>query len=305
MEEDKELRHILEKKGLSAALDWLPRSLRELRVVYTDVDGTLLGPEGCLFFDAQKNLTMQPAQAIVSALKRGIDIVMVSGRHARQLRENARLLGFKNYIAEMGTQIIYNQGTEVFLNLGDYQLTEKNAFESIQKSGAIDFLFEKYPRRLENHDPWSRERECTPLFRGFVDTTEANRLLREAGYGNLELVDNGRILRTSETLDVTEMRAYHLVPGKVSKAQGMARDLSLRGIDSSSTVAIGDAAADLEFAQFVGAFFMLRNGLESNLLLAEKILETENVFVTEKEMGLGWAEVVELLLGVLPQPQIS
>lgn len=300
MEEEKELIRVMDTRGLDAAAAWVPHNLRELRVIYTDVDGTLLGPEGCLFFDARKNLVLQPAQAIVSALEGGIDVVMVSGRHAKQLRENARLLGFKNYIAEMGTQLIYNHGAKIVLNLGGYPLTEKNAFESIKSSGAIDLLFRKYPRSLENHDPWSQERECTPLFRGLVDTAEANRLLREAGYNDLELVDNGRILRQSQTLDVAEMHAYHLVPGKTSKAQGVARDLALREIDSASAVAIGDAAADLEFAQHVGAFFLLRNGLTSNSHLAKRVLERENVFVTENEMGLGWAEVVNLLLDLLP-----
>lgn len=300
MEGKTDLQYVLEKKSLAAGAHWLKDNFKRVEVVYTDVDGTLLGPEGCLFLDPHKNLTLRPAQAIVSALARGIDIVMISGRHAKQMRENARLLGFKNYIAEMGTQIIYNQGTQVFFNLGNYRSTEKTVFESIKKSGAIDFLFQSYPRKLENHDPWSQERECTPLFRGFVDTAEANRLLSEAGYENLELVDNGRILRESPTLDVAEMHAYHLVPGKASKALGIARDLSLRGIDRRSTIAIGDAVADLEFAEFVGAFFMLKNGLKANSHLAGRILEAENVFVTEGEMGVGWAEVIEFLLQLFP-----
>jgi len=300
MEGKTDLQYVLEKKSLAAGAHWLKDNFKRVEVVYTDVDGTLLGPEGCLFLDPHKNLTLRPAQAIVSALARGIDIVMVSGRHAKQLRENARLLGFKNYIAEMGTQIIYNQGAEIVLNLGSYRPTEKTVFESIKKSGAIDFLFNKYPRKLENHDPWSHERECTPLFRGYVDVSEANRFLSEAGYADLTLVDNGRILRTSESLDVSELHAYHLVPGNVTKALGIARDLSLRGIDRKSTIAIGDAVADLESAEFVGAFFMLKNGLKANSHLVGRILEAENIFVTEGEMGVGWAEVIEFLLQLFP-----
>lgn len=287
---------VLQKKSLEAGADWLKKNLKEIKVIYTDVDGTLLGPEGCLFYDIHKNLTLRPTQAIVAALKKKIDIVLVSGRHSKQLRENARLLGFKNYIAEMGTQIIYDQGKKVIFNLGNYRPGERTVFESIKKSGAIDFLFKHYPGKLEDHDPWSQERECTPLFRGLVNVEEANNLLVEAGYPDLKLVDNGRIQRTSPTLKVSEVHAYHLVPDGISKALGVAKDISTRNLEKATTIAIGDAVADLDFASFVGAFFMLRNGLEDNSALAHRILEAQNIFVTEQPVGLGWAEVIEFLL---------
>ncbi len=291
-----DIAEIYNKRSLEAGADWLKENLKEIKIIYTDVDGTLLGPEGCIFYDIQKNLTLRPIQAIFSALRKEIDIVMVSGRHAKQLRENARMLGFRNYIAEMGAQIIYDHGKNVVLNLGNYQAKESTVFESIKRSGAIDLLFENYTGKLEYHEPWSHERECTPLFRGRVDVNDANRLLVEAGYEDLELVDNGRIRRTSPTLKVRELHAYHLVPGGISKAQAVAKDIVLRNIDKATTIAIGDAVADLDFARFVGAFFLLRNGLEDNSGLAQTILETPNIFITKCPMGLGWAEVIEFLL---------
>ncbi|MBM3958132.1 MAG: hypothetical protein FJ313_08790, partial [Gemmatimonadetes bacterium] len=78
------------------------------------------------------------------------------------------------------------------------------------------------------------------------------------------------------------------------------KDQEHRGIPRECTVAIGDAEADMPFAGAAGAFFMVRNGLYNNPHLAGLIGSAENIFVTEGEMGIGWAEVVETLLGLDP-----
>lgn len=286
---------VLKNKSLKTNLEKIKNLVKEVKVVYTDVDGTLLGPEGCIFLDPDKNYTLKPATALVDALKKNIDIVMISGRNATQLRENARLLGMKNYIAEMGTLIVHNQGEKIIKNLGTFEQTEETVYKTIEKSGAIDFLFKTYAGKLENHDPWSKERECTPLFRGFVDADEANHLLEKNGFKTLALIDNGAIYRKSDTINVPKMHAYHLVPGGISKESGIKKDREIRNIPKNSTIAIGDAVADFKFADEAGVFFLLKNGLTKNSHLAKNILESENVFVTENEMGLGWAEIVETL----------
>jgi len=290
------LEEVIRKKSIRTNQEKIKSLLGEIKVIYTDVDGTLLGPEGSFFLDAQRHYTLKPAQALVAALKRNIDIVMISGRHHRQLRENARVFGFKNYIAEMGTMIVYNLGEEIILNLGDFKKTEETVFKTIEKLGVLDLLRQTYPRKLEDHLPWSKERECTPLFRGYVNVDEVNELLREKGFGSLVLVDNGIIPRKSETLDIPEMHAYHLVPRGIGKESGIRKDREIRKIPKEATIAIGDAVADLPFAQETGVYFMVKNGLRQNSHLAEQILGRENIFVTENEMGLGWAEVVEWVL---------
>jgi HAD superfamily hydrolase (TIGR01484 family) len=287
------LEELIRKKGIKANRERIKHLLDETKVIYTDIDGTFLGPSGCFFLDSKKNYTLRPAQALLKALEKNIDIVMISGRHMRQLRENARIFGFKNYVAEMGTIVVYNQGEKVIYNLGDFKKTDEPLFETIKKSGVLDLLYKTYKGKLEDHSPWSAERDCTPLFRGYVDTAEANKLLKQNGYDNLVLVDNGAIFRKSETLDVPETHAYHLVPKGVSKDSGIKIDRRIRDIPKKATIALGDAVADLTFAKEVGVFFMVKNGLVKNSHLAEQILKADNVFVTENEMGLGWAEAIE------------
>ncbi len=286
------------RKSVAANLEWLRENLQPVQVIYTDLDGTMMGPIGCFFRDSEWNLTLRPARALVSAHARNVDIMLVSGRHKSQLRETARLLGCVNYVAELGTELIYNLGEEVVMNIGDLELTCDTVYHTILQSGVVDLLFDSYPSRLEMHSPWSEERDCTPLMRGLVDLEEVHKLMEKHGFDRYELVDNGVIPRRSPTLDVEQTRAYHLVPKGVSKDQAALKDQEHRGIPRPATVAVGDAVADLRFSSAVGAFFMVRNGLDNNPHLAEEIDGTGNVFVTEGMMGDGWAEVVETLLAM-------
>lgn len=292
------IEEVARRKSVAANLRWLRENLGGVRVIYTDIDGTLVGPLGCFFRDSEYGLTLGPARALVGALARNVDIMLVSGRHKSQLRESARLLGCMNYIAELGTELVYNLGAEVLMNVGDMDTGCGSVYEAIMGTGAVDLLMEAYPGRIEMHTPWSEDRDCTPLLRGYLDLDEVRGLFKANGLERFEVLDNGVIPRKSPTLDVPETRAYHLVPRGVSKDQAVLRDQRHRGIQREDTVAVGDAEADLSFAGAVGAFFMVRNGLENNPHLAEEIDGTENVFVTGERMGLGWAEVVETLLSL-------
>ncbi len=68
-----------------------------------------------------------------------------------------------NYVAELGTELVYNLGAEVVMNLGGLDLTCDSVYGTIIDTGVVDLLMETYPRRIEMHTPWSDERDCTPL----------------------------------------------------------------------------------------------------------------------------------------------
>lgn len=289
---------VAERKAVRANLGWLKENLLAPRVIYTDLDGTMVGPLGCFFRDSDWNLTMRPARALLAAHARNVDIMLVSGRHKSQLRETARLLGCMNYVAELGTELVYNLGAEVITNTGELELTCDSVYGTIIETGVVDLLLRAFPRKLEMHTPWSDERECTPLFRGLVDGEEVRLLLESEGLERFVLIDNGVIPRKSPTLDVPVTRAYHLVPRGVSKDQSITRDQEHRDIPRAATTAVGDSEADVAFSGSAGAFFMVRNGLYNNPHLAELIDRAENIFVTEGKMGDGWAEVVETLFSL-------
>lgn len=258
------------------------------RIVYTDLDGTLLGPGASLFAGPAGGVTGRAADAVTAIHRQGIALVPVSGRAEAQVREAARLLGADGYIAEFGGITV--RGEEVTRTHGEYRGRE-NPYRAMVRSGAAALLLQAGAGRLEPHAPWAHQgRECTMLFRGLLDPDDANRLLARSGHRWLALHDNGVIRRSFPGLDVPEVHAYHLVPRGVDKASAVAADLAARGLQPRDAVAVGDSASDTELAPHVAAVFLVSNH-------AEVPESANNVFVTEGANGEGFAEVVFGLLG--------
>ena len=273
----------------------LSRHLEEIKVVYTDLDGTMMGPLGCFLCNIKGEFIERPVRVLVEMLRRGVDLVPVSGRSGKQLLETARLLGIKNYIAELGVERFYNFGEKVEFDTGGVNIEGEELLDYITATGVVDWLLSRYPRKVELHTPWSNFRDCTPLFRGLLDITEVNGLL-EAEYPEFVVVDNGILQLTSPTLDVGELRAYHLVPRGVSKEKAVADDIRTRGFKRSQTIGAGDSDADLNLAGVVGVFFLMRNGFLANPRFSALLSEYENVVVTKGFLNEGWAEAMELAI---------
>lgn len=278
-------------KKISDLDDQVIENLKKVKVIYSDLDGSMLGPGGNFFLSAERRPVIVPAEKLVALKKAGIEIVLVSGRSHIQLSEMARMLGVSDYIAEMGCQIVYGR-TDIHPNYG-YDQSGGSLYDSIDKSGAPRLLLDTYRGRLEYHLPWSENRLCTHLFRGSVDTAEANDLLNAEGLGDLKLIDNGRIRTRGGLTFVGRVNAYHLLPADSGKASAVSLDRRRRTVDKGEAIAIGDAVADLEMADNVGCFFLIDNGNVG----AEMITGAENIYVTTEKMGLGWAEVIALITG--------
>lgn len=281
----------LVKNNIEKIKDLVP----ELKVIYTDVDGTLVGPRGCFFATNNGGFSVEPAEALIASLRKGIDIVLVSGRNMRQMLNDSRMLGVSNYISEMGSVIVHNLGEQIYYNFDEHGAEDPQVYAAIEKAGALQALFDAFPGMLEHHTPWSKEREFTAVLRGSIDVGKAREILAAFPL-DLEIIDNGKIGRKSPTLKCDVSHAYHVMLKGTSKAAAVSKDMKIRDIPLNATIALGDSAADLEFAQAVGVFFMVGNGIMSHPELADKILSMENVFVTEDHMGLGWAEAVSLFL---------
>lgn len=265
-----------------------------IRVIYTDVDGTMVGQTGCLLKTADGAWTMEAVNALIGALDSGIDIVLVSGRNRSQLREGARMVGIMNYISELGAEVIYNQGKEIVPLARGFNARDKTIYEAIRDSGIVDELFARFGGQLEYHTPWSNEtRYYSHLLRGHIDVSEANTWLAEDGRLDLQVVDNGQLASRSESLNsLSEMHAYHLLPSSVDKAGALRYDMERRGFAKEEAVALGDSWADTSLAPEVGTFYLMKNGLDADPTLANAMAEHKNMVVTERGKSLGWADVV-------------
>ena len=265
-----------------------------VKVLYADVDGTMVGPLGNLLWDSHRTPTLAAAEALVRAAQEGLEIVALTGRARAGMFEFARVLGLQSWICELGGIRIYDRGETVVHEHGAFP---GGGVPTAELHRAVDVLLESYPGRLEDHSPWNGARESSFLLRGEVSTEEAEERLAAAGFGWATLVDNGVIPRRFENLtEVERVRAYHLLPRGVSKVAALAADRDYRGVTREETALVGDAAADLDCRGEVGRCFLVRNGLDKDPSLAWAVEPDSGVEVTKGTHGEGFAEVVHQLL---------
>ncbi|MFL6180831.1 MAG: HAD family phosphatase, partial [Actinomycetes bacterium] len=73
------------------------------RILYSDLDGTMVGRGGSFFRGRDfESTTLEPAEALVALHEAGVALSLVSGRTRAQLQEATRIFGADGFIAEMG-----------------------------------------------------------------------------------------------------------------------------------------------------------------------------------------------------------
>ena len=261
-----------------------------IRCVYTDLDGTLLGRGASLFRDHAGGFTLLPARALEACHRAGVEVVLKSGRRKTQVMEDARLLGQTAYIYEVGCGL-HIDGEDTYLT-GDIQPRDgRTVYQQVDEAGVPALLLERYAGRLEYHEPWHLNREFSNLFRGLVDTGDANALLEAEGHDALRLVDNGAIAPKPSLPDLPgPPHAYHLIPKVASKANAVAAHMRARGYAPEECIAVGDSREDLGVAAVVGRFFLVANALEKDPSITAGA--PANVEVTESAVGEGFYEAV-------------
>ncbi|MDR1775819.1 MAG: hypothetical protein LBS17_05200 [Actinomycetes bacterium] len=311
----------------------LAARLARIRVLYTDLDGTVLGPRGNLLVDGRGRPSAATAETIVR-LNRcdAIDVMPVTGRSVTQLIELARICGWSNFIAEAGAVLSYYDPARGVrtnhynlpewpadtLNSGRHEVGTASAvptgagvaglpvgagrtpLEIIAATGAFQRLQAAFPGQVEYHSPWNVNRQATDVLRGRLPYTQATALLADITPA-LALVENGVIAPKAHTLTAGQgpIRAYHLTPAGATKASAIAADLAQRGLTRDQAMMIGDGRADLECATAVDFVVMVENALSSPGL-PDSIAAVDNAYVVDGCAGDGWVRVATALLDATP-----
>ena len=225
--------------------------LEKVKVIYTDVDGTFVY-NGCLFC-TKYGFTLKNASAIYDLLSAGVDIVMTSGREKEKLKDTARLLGFKNYIANLGIEIVYDQGQKVITNFG-VDLPDRDSLKLwIKETGVVAHIFKRYHGKVKYYKPWSDILTTHHLLVGELDFPEVSNFI-DREYPEIRIIDNGAV---SATETFKHPHAYHIVPRQVGKKSAVAIDKRERSLKKENLIGIGDSMEDVTIADEVAVFFLL------------------------------------------------
>ncbi|WP_222192444.1 HAD family hydrolase [Modestobacter italicus] len=266
------------------------------RIVYTDLDGTMVGPRGSFWHTADRVPTASPAGALLELHRAGVPLVLVSGRTHAQLLEAGRIFAADGAIAELGSLVSWAGGRETHLLTGDLpeQYAGRTPMDVLAELGVVDELIAAHPGRIEWHEPWHATHSADALLRGRVDAAAVDRWLAERGWGWLTMNDNGAVPATPRmTLDAEALppHVYHLMPRGISKGEAIRWDLARRGLSPEDAVAVGDSVSDLEMAPAVGRLWVTANGA-AVAGMADRIAAVPNATVTDAPMGEGWAQAV-------------
>jgi HAD superfamily hydrolase (TIGR01484 family) len=276
-------------------LQEIKEGIKQLKVIYSDLDGTLFNDQGCLIKDAENNYYFEAVRLLEKVKARGWDLVIVSGRNKHTLRYNAQMIGVENYISELGSELIYGLGKEVHVTFDDSDCHDIT-YGSKDLVRIIDLMMEEFPGKIESRMEWSRYRSYNGLFLGDVDLEKANKVLWDAGYKGLVFLDNGISKLMETSLDIEKMHIINLMPAGVNKANGLAMDKKIRNFTRENCIALGDSPEDLKMAPEVKYFFLMVNALEHKEELNGELKKHDNVYITEKAMNHGWHEVIGSLL---------
>lgn len=266
------------------------------RIVYTDLDGTMVGPRGSFWHTAGRELTASPATALLELHQSGVPLVLVSGRTHDQLVEAARIFAADGSIAELGSLVSWSGGRETHLLTGDLPAEHagRTPMEVMAEVGVVDELVAAHHGRLEWHEPWHTTHTADALLRGLVDAAAVDSWLAGRGWGWLTLKDNGQVPASARMTLASEAlppRVYHLMPRGITKGAAIAWDLARRGLTAADAVAIGDSVSDLEMAPAVARLWVTANGAAVPGMAA-LVAAVPNVSVTDAPMGEGWAQAV-------------
>jgi hydroxymethylpyrimidine pyrophosphatase-like HAD family hydrolase len=268
--------------------------------IYVDLDGTLLGHQASLLHDAQGGRSNVGIDALAKAEHHNADVVIATGRDKYRASEFARAAGITKFIAELGC--VVNTTGEEILEVGDVaqRFIDDNSLSHAEfinaVSDAAHMLISHFPKELEMHAPYNRDRHASLLLRGNVSSSTANELLHANGWPFLDLVANGHGMFRRTMPHVENVLIYHLTPIGVTKASGIIRDQKLRGLDKDHCYMIGDGMADAECVDAVHTVFMPSNGPASDPNVADFAQNHSSIHVLEKSHNEGFAEAINIIL---------
>ncbi len=280
--------------------------LARIRYVFTDLDGTMMGPGSTVLANAAGEPSLAFVETLLALRQMGVEVILCSGRSRAMMHEDSRLLGVGAYIAEMGGIIMTDRAHDIweyFTADMDYDpACGLNPHQIIEQTGVCEQFVERYPGLLEFHNDMStgfRRREVTIGLRGEIPDEEARALIEEIDM-ELDWADNGFLnyISAPTTLSLPDGvcgRAFNIMPKGLNKGRAIERFCALRGIDRTETLAVGDSASDFLMADYTELFIMVENGLadpSAEIFLASHA----NAYVAPGRIVDAWVAGMQSLL---------
>jgi len=227
-------------------------SQRRFDLIAIDVDGTLL--------DGEHRLTPAVIEAVREAAASGAEIVLATGRgpsNSIPLLEEIGLSG--TLITHNGAATVESEGRRVLHSFRIQPETVERYIAYCRENGVHFDLNTAFDLYVESVTPEAEEMyvhyRIEPIRRGKEDPFPPD-LVKFTAFGTKELMD--RVQREWEAWDSPLRRIrsgdwfIDVQRAEVSKGSALRQLASLRGIDRSRIMAIGNYYNDIDMLQFAG-----------------------------------------------------
>ena len=262
-----------------------------LRCVYTDLDGTLLGPRGSLFRDPDGNFSMTQARALEACHRAGVEVVIMSGR--RESHGALRRAADRPDLLHLRGRLRGDDRRRA--DLPDRRLGPRRGrrtpAERMLDAGIPDLLFERFAPRssgTRRGTPSASSRCCCAAR---STSPRPTRCSREHGHDDLRFLDNGAIGRPMEGV---EGRPTPTTWSPAGRARRRASPSTCRRAATRPRTASRSATRSRTSSRprRSAASSCVANGPERDQALREALARFPNATVTEGAMGDGFYEAV-------------
>ena len=264
------------------------------KLLAVDMDGTVL--------NSQKKISPRTKSSIDNLLKRGVQVVVSTGRGYAELNDYREIFKLMNYGVLISGGLVYDffsdkpikihaLDDETILRLIDFGTTERAMIHLLTLKNSIarevdiqhmsDFGMEIY------FDMFNRICVRTDDLKQYVRENPGEVIKVNLYHRDKNSRDKNfeRINRLGLTMNFAEANNLEVSPANVSKGTGLVELCDFLNVDISETVAVGDAPNDTEILQAAGLAVAMGNASDEIKNLAD--------FVTLDNDNDGVAAVIE------------
>jgi Cof subfamily protein (haloacid dehalogenase superfamily) len=247
--------------------------LSRVRLVATDLDGTLLDPAG--------KVTERTARAVAAARANGVHVVPVTGRPPQATWALASAAG-------LGPLGVCANGA-VIVDLERAEVLEVSEMAGVIATGLVDLLRRAVPDILLASDDLERFSHEHGFFEAQVDWDEALEAVDDirpvVATGCIKLIARTRVTTAAQLIELLEQElgeVGHVTTSgldwvdigapQVSKAYALERLCERLGVGIDEVVAVGDNHNDLSVLAWASTAMAPANAIPDVLAVVERVL---------------------------------
>ncbi|MEK4824277.1 HAD family hydrolase [Niallia sp. FSL W8-0951] len=258
------------------------------KVLFLDIDGTILTPEDTIQDSTKK--------AVQLMKEKGLEVFLATGRPLHEISHIGETLAIESFIGYNGAYAIHN-GKDVFRQPMSPDLVTK--YLDIANEKGNELILYTNTHNLLSHPEEKMTKQFSEKFhlkqnRAFTLDEKANILgitiinLREE---DISLYEDFPVIHLSQVNIDGFRHSYDVISDKVNKGFAVSLILKRLGIDKEASIAFGDGLNDKEMLQVVGEGFAMGNAHE--LLFSYAKHTTTSVTDSGIYNGLKWLGLIE------------